>query len=534
MHRLTSAMCCLILGTGLVLAYEEPAEEALKKLQGTWTATKAERDGKAADDVVGHRLSFTGNRFQIQSKDGKPLYAGTIRVDPNAKPVAIDFEHTEGALKGKAWKGIHALDGDTLTTCDNAPNLDKGRPAAFEAKSGSGYVLITFNRAKQSLPGGTSADMALAVTNPDEFAWQLFSGLCRQAAAGKAGEPDPAKPTIKVYDADKPVVWETWALASGGRVGPVYVRPNRSEVFKDQGAKPVAWDELPRRELPPKVFELYPGKGVEFLLKVGRAPGKFDPVEDGGKGGLEVRMNRAVFDYIRDNTLYNIEGLEDRFRSSKEINFLPAAQEIKAHWVPIREADKPRYHWRTVTKSDGTKQIWGLNGLHIITRDLPNWFWCDFEHVDSERNAEQYSVDSTTRGEKPPHGREGVRDEARGTKWETMRLRGTQTDFVDSRGRPTILANSQIEHGFQQTSSCITCHARATVGLRSRRPGLPGWQVNSLAANLPPRPVIIGPVGVPNPNWYEDDQGEVLYMQTHFLWSIPFRALSAKVDPPRP
>ena len=41
----------------------------------------AERDGKAADDVVGHRLSFAGNRFEIQSRDGKPLYAGTVRVN---------------------------------------------------------------------------------------------------------------------------------------------------------------------------------------------------------------------------------------------------------------------------------------------------------------------------------------------------------------------------------------------------------------------------------------------------------------------
>jgi uncharacterized protein (TIGR03067 family) len=148
MHRLTSAMCWLILGTGLVPAFAQPAEEAHKKLQGTWRATQAERDGRTADDVVGHRLSFTGNRFQIQSKDGKPLYAGTVRVDPRAKPTAIDFEHTEAALKGKVWKGIYALDADTLTICDNAPNLDKGRPAAFEAKSGSGYVLIRFKREK--------------------------------------------------------------------------------------------------------------------------------------------------------------------------------------------------------------------------------------------------------------------------------------------------------------------------------------------------------------------------------------------------
>jgi len=143
-------MYWLILGIGLVFSFAQAAEQPQKKLQGTWTATKAERDGKAADDVVGHRLAFTGNRFQIRSKDGKPLYAGTIRVDPSAKPAAIDFEHTEGTLKGKAWKGIYALDGDTLTICDNAPNLDKGRPAAFEAKSGSGYVLITFKGARET------------------------------------------------------------------------------------------------------------------------------------------------------------------------------------------------------------------------------------------------------------------------------------------------------------------------------------------------------------------------------------------------
>ena len=148
MYRLTLAMCWLILGTGLVLAFAQPTEEAQKQLQGTWTAIKGERDGKAADDVVGHRLFFTGNRFQIQSKDGKLLYAGTVRVDPSTKPAAIDFAHTEGVLQGQAWKGIYALDGDMLAICDNAPNPAKGRPTAFVAKTGSGYVLIAFKRTK--------------------------------------------------------------------------------------------------------------------------------------------------------------------------------------------------------------------------------------------------------------------------------------------------------------------------------------------------------------------------------------------------
>lgn len=148
MRGITWAMGCLIFGMGLLPAFAQPVEEAQKKLQGTWSATKAERDGKEANDVVGHRLSFAGNRFQIRSKDGKPLYEGTFRVEPSIKPAAIDFEHTEGNLKGKVWKGIYALHGDTLAICDNAPNLDKGRPAAFEARTGSGYILITFKRAK--------------------------------------------------------------------------------------------------------------------------------------------------------------------------------------------------------------------------------------------------------------------------------------------------------------------------------------------------------------------------------------------------
>jgi uncharacterized protein (TIGR03067 family) len=148
MRRTTRAMCWLILGTGLAPTFAHPTEEAQKRLQATWTAIKAERDGKAADDVVGHRLSFAGDRFQIRSNDGKLLYAGIFRVDSSMKPAAIDFEHTDAALKGKAWRGIYTLDGDTLTVCDNAPNLDKGRPAAFEAKPGSGHILITFERAK--------------------------------------------------------------------------------------------------------------------------------------------------------------------------------------------------------------------------------------------------------------------------------------------------------------------------------------------------------------------------------------------------
>jgi uncharacterized protein (TIGR03067 family) len=148
-RRLIAAICCVVLGAGLgpaVLA--QPSADAAKSLTGAWTATRAQRDGQPAADVVGPRLSFSGNRFRIQSRDGTTLYAGTVRLDPSAKPAAIDFAHAEGLLKGKSWKGVYAVDGDTLTICDNAPSPDMARPAAFEAPRGSGYVLITFARAR--------------------------------------------------------------------------------------------------------------------------------------------------------------------------------------------------------------------------------------------------------------------------------------------------------------------------------------------------------------------------------------------------
>jgi hypothetical protein len=58
----------------------------------------------------------------------------------------------------------------------------------------------------------------------------------------------------------------------------------------------------------------------------------------------------------------------------------------------------------------------------------------------------------------------GFPPEVANTVWQNYRLRGTQVDFVTSTGRPTLLGNTQIEGTFQASSSCITCHSRASIG----------------------------------------------------------------------
>jgi hypothetical protein len=165
-----------------------------------------------------------------------------------------------------------------------------------------------------------------------------------------------------------------------------------------------------------------------------------------------------------------------------------------------------------------------LSGFHILTKDLPNWFWTDFQHVDDEPQAiseGRPSVDPTTReqfGQEAPSGENGVRNETKGSKWEFYRLRGVQVDFTDKFGKPTQLANTRIEPKDEGVSSCITCHAKATTSAVIRPNARPPFVIQTI-------PVVFLD-GPPDPRQFLDPNGNPKFIQTDFLWSMPFRAHS--------
>jgi uncharacterized protein (TIGR03067 family) len=115
-------------------------------VQGTWTVVSAERNGQPTDDLRGQRLIFAGDTFVIQ-RGGQTLYRGTFTTDPARTPAHIDFRHTEGALAGTTWRGVYALERDTLRIADNAPDVAKPRPTTLAAKAGSGHLLVGLERA---------------------------------------------------------------------------------------------------------------------------------------------------------------------------------------------------------------------------------------------------------------------------------------------------------------------------------------------------------------------------------------------------
>src|ERR1700733_1792083 len=81
-------------------------------------------------------------------------------------------------------------------------------------------------------PGGTRGDAFRALNDPDEYAWQLFFYLNRPARAGRAGKADWRK-KFGDFDSEGALVWESWALASGG---------DKSELFRPDESDPDKWD----------------------------------------------------------------------------------------------------------------------------------------------------------------------------------------------------------------------------------------------------------------------------------------------------
>lgn len=334
-----------------------------------------------------------------------------------------------------------------------------------------------------------SSNSDLAMCDPDKFAWQLFVKITKPLAV-----PTPAPDSV-------PVVWETWATDDETLPGD----PNP--------AKPPQW---PGEQ--PRLKRLRPI--TQQLLNVATPePNTTSPVQwdiSSTQGGEEVQRNRPAFDYIVNNKLYYIEGLNDAFNKGFVVNFPKDAIEVKPVWIPFTDTkgakvplmnpvtnqpflskgkpvypDPSRYHTFTATVADSSGKTYkiqfALVAIHMMSKDTPNWTWQTFEQVDNpgrcdyigcrdDFGAEQEVVmpnvkdgQYTSYAVQYPAGRlseelmrmfatAGITQE-----WNYYRLKGSQNNFTDTTGQPQLVGNSITEAGFVSTSSCMTCHGRASI-----------------------------------------------------------------------
>jgi hypothetical protein len=357
-------------------------------------------------------------------------------------------------------------------------------------------------------PWSEPRDAIAARERSDEYAWRLFVALNWPADAA-TGAADAAGS----LSADRPTVWESWA--------------NANDIYRDDGADPGPY--APQRSAgstPAQRFETGSLKTLPNLRHIvrGKMVSSIEPLADAARL-TEVHMNRASFEYIRGRELYNLDGQIRAYETRTAVAFPAGAKQVKASWRPISEAERARYHTLEVTMVDGSRRLYGLTALHIVTKDLPSWFWATFEHVDNAHSDGEGwqlpSRDTFACGEtvadcnRTPSGI-GLE----GTVWENYRLRGTLTSFVDAQGRPLKLANSELERGMQSTSSCVTCHARtATAVIAGQVERLPVFDERGADPVAEDRR---GFLGVPRPEWYATDTaaGAVTFLPLDFVWSM--------------
>ena len=340
------------------------------------------------------------------------------------------------------------------------------------------------------LEPGQGAD--LAVRTPDEYAWRLFADISQSAGNGS-----------------NDTVWETWADQSQ-----LYTNdPSHTPVWPDSSHRP--------KELGPSLQHVLAG------LPAG-GPGQPNG-DDSPPGQDDVHIDRATFDYVVANQIWSMQGLTTFVQHTK-VKFPVDSVAVKARWLVIKPSDEPRYHWQTYHNPNTNKdEIVGLVALHIASKVLPNWAWATFEHVDNPGRCDFmgcHDLFGQIPADVAPHNKEGQQYPPEiltpalhdlfsaaglGPEWQNYRLKGAQVDFTTTTGQPILLGNSVTEAGFVATSSCMTCHARATVDTQGG--GLPIFL---------PSPPLTGAVGTPDPSWFPvDDQGTSLYYQTDFLWELP-------------
>ena len=116
-------------------------------LQGTWLAVSAELGGKPVPEAVRKAIRLTLKDDTYTVTVGNNPDRGTVRLDPAAKPKALDITGAEGPNKGKKIPAIYELHGDTLKICYDLGG--RGRPTEFKAPAGTQLFLVTYERAKR-------------------------------------------------------------------------------------------------------------------------------------------------------------------------------------------------------------------------------------------------------------------------------------------------------------------------------------------------------------------------------------------------
>jgi hypothetical protein len=378
----------------------------------------------------------------------------------------------------------------------------------------------------KSLQSGTDPNPAL--NTPDQFNWQLFVQI-NQAA------PTQSKVGAKNVNTNN-ALWETWA--NDPDTFPSAPDPSKCNVPNPNPANcPVfpGTTTAVKKLLRPSTQQLFRQQQRELRLSSQREVQKLQgrklvvaaPQISVG-GNEEVRRNKSSFDFIVTNALWYQQGLKAAFEKGLPLSFPIDAIEVKARWTPLPNCQNTTYH----CNYDANGNAFGLIALHIMSKAVPNWTWATWEYVDNPGRCDYIGCKDAfgmlpQYQNTPPNSQlnKGYPSPTNqlspallqmlgtiGPEWVNYRLKGSQIDFTDATGRAILLGNSITEAGFVQTSSCMTCHAQASVDSTGLFNQTLGFTPNGQSTN--------GPL---QPSWFYNTNSNpwtVTYFPIDFVWGI--------------
>jgi uncharacterized protein (TIGR03067 family) len=121
------------------------------RLQGTWGILSLEVNGEtiAVDKLQDARLTVQGEKYFFRLGDTRLDL--THKADATKKPCTLDMTVTAGALKGKTYHAIYAIENGNLKICRHL-DPDKARPTRFATQPNSGLMLIVWKRVPVTAP----------------------------------------------------------------------------------------------------------------------------------------------------------------------------------------------------------------------------------------------------------------------------------------------------------------------------------------------------------------------------------------------
>ncbi len=512
-----------------------------------------------------------------------------------------------------------------MTSAPATPNsVDYAMYFDADVRDADGCAMTAEDGRISTDPGVMNPSMSC----PDMFSWKLFAEVIQERWWSNWASDTQTWPK------------QPYRLCADGETGPDCCRPGAADnpgygdvttdpdypnslhcPFFPADAVAVAAVAQPRRlGRPIGAHAISFGSGglaVRSAAPLGAAPlGRPGEPEPGRVirqevGEITVR-NKPMFDYIFTNDLYNQNGIAAVFdrnganladnapyqavnspKALTKIDLPIPAIMIKSNWLYhefasemglIDDPSAPYIKKDMVTTIGDTTyrgEHW-LVAFHISTKDIPQWVWTTFEHVNNPGRCDftgcndsygfasddaRPNAGSTRANFTAPHARNdglgqssvifnlglpytsgaisseltsvlsvlgiGVSREQEAEPapadrgWLSYRLKGSQVNFTNAMGRATRLGNSVTEGGFMNTSSCISCHARAAVTATNDEESPLSVPLGVFAYD------VLSEVGyrqsdsgIPDKDWYHGSGSRPVLraLQTDFIWGMPFFA----------